>query len=85
MWTETTDTYDLLLSNTIILGLVGIPFYLGYRTAKSKFILTHLFARLEREDHIRTKRDADGKKDLIPISQVVAEALEADRAARSQR
>ena len=77
------DTYDLLLSITIILGLVGISFYLGI--ARVEFILTHLFARLEREDHIRTKRDADGEKDLIPISQVVAEALEADRAARSQR
>ena len=79
------DTYDLLLSITIILGLVGISFYLGYRTAKSKFTLTHLFARLEREDHIRTKMDTDGEKGLVPISQVVAEALEEDRATRSQK
>jgi hypothetical protein len=79
------DVLELLLAICLIFLLVGLSFYLGYRTAKSKFILTHLFARLEREDHIRTKRDADGEKDLIPISQVVAEALEADRAARSQR
>jgi hypothetical protein len=79
------DVLELLLAICLIFLLVGLSFYLGYRTAKSKFILTHLFARLEREDHIRTKMDADGEKDLIPISQVVAEALEADRAARSQR
>ena len=79
------DVLELLLAICLIFLLVGLSFYLGYRTAKSKFILTHLFARLEREDHIRTKRDADGEKDLIPISQVVAEALEADRAARSQK
>ena len=79
------DVLELLLAICLIFLLVGLSFCLGYRTAKSKFILTHLFARLEREDHIRTKMDADGEKDLIPISQVVAEALEADRAARSQR
>ena len=79
------DTQDLLLSITIILGLVCLSFYLGYRTAKSKFILAHLFARLEREDHIRTKMDTDGEEGLVPISQVVAEALEEDRAKRSQK
>ena len=79
------DTQELLPSITIILGLVGISFYWGYRTAKSKFILIHLFARLEREEHIRTKMYADGEKDLIPISQVVAEALAEDRAGRSQK
>ena len=41
--------------------------------------------QLESEDHIRTKMDADGGKDLIPISQVVAEALEEDRATSSQK
>ena len=76
---------DLVFTITIIFGLVGISFYLGYRTAKSKFILTHLFARLEREDHIRTKMDTDGEKGFVPISQVVAEALEEDRATRSQK
>jgi hypothetical protein len=79
------DTQELLLSITIILGLVCLSFYLGYRTAKSKFILAHLFSRLEREDHIRTKTDTDGEKGLVPISQVVAEALEEDRAIRSQK
>ena len=76
---------DLVFIIAIILGLNCISFYLGYRTAKSKFILTHLFARLEREDHIRTKMDTDGEKGLVPISQVVAEALEEDIAARSQK
>ena len=83
MGNQTMDTSELLLSITIILGLVGISFYLGYHTAKSKFILAYLFAQLEREDHIRTKTDNDGEKELVPISQVVAEALEKDRATRA--
>ena len=76
------DMSEPLLSISIIIGLVGISFYLGYNTAKSKFILGYLFAQLEREDHIRTKTDNNGEQELIPISQVVAEALEKDRATR---
>ena len=79
------DIYDSVINIAIIIGFNCISFYFGYRTAKSKFILTHLFAHLEREDHIRTKLDADGEKNLIRISQVVAEALEEDRASRSQK
>jgi hypothetical protein len=82
------DVLELLLAIFLIFLLVGLSFYIGFRTAKNKFIfdsIAHTFERLEREDHIRTKTDADGEKDLIPISQVVAEALEADRAARFQR
>jgi len=82
------DALKLLLAICLIILLVGLSFYIGFRTAKNKFIFysaAHTFDQLEREDHIRTKMDADGEKDLIPISQVVAEALEADRAARSQR
>jgi hypothetical protein len=76
------DTPDLLLSIIIILLLVGISYYLGFSTAKSNFVMRHLFENLEREDHIRTKMDEDGEEDLIPISQVVVEALEQDRKER---
>jgi hypothetical protein len=82
------DVLELLLAICLIILLVGLSFYIGFRTAKNKFIfdsVAHTFDQLEREDHIRTKMDADGEKDLIPISQVVAEALEEDRAARSQK
>ena len=82
------DALEILLAIFLIILLVSLSFYIGFRTAKNKFIfdsVAHTLERLEREDHIRTKMDADGEKDLIPISQVVAEALEEDRAGRSQK
>ena len=30
---------------------------------------------LERDDLIRTKRDKNGEKDIIPVSEIVAKAL----------
>jgi hypothetical protein len=80
------DTTDLLLSIMIILLLVGMSFYLGFRIAKNKFIhdtIGNMLGRLEHEGHIRTRMDADGNAELIPISEVVAEALEESRVTRS--
>ena len=71
------DVLELLLVIFLIILLVSLSFYIGSRTAKNKFIFgffAHTLERLEREDHLRTKMDADRKKDLVPISQVVAEA-----------
>ena len=82
------DVLELSLAICLIILLVGLSFYIGFLTAKNKFIfdsVAHTLERLEGEGHIRTKMDADGEKDLVPISQVVAEALEEDRSARSQK
>ena len=82
------DIIDISLAIFLIILLIGVSFYIGFRTAKNKFIhdtIGNMLGRLEHEGHIRTRMDDDGNAELIPISEVVAEALEEGREKRSCR
>ena len=69
---------DTLTHTIIAVGSLSASYYLGaYLKSKSVFddIVGSMFDKLEKDGFIVTKLDKDGDKELIPISQIVADAV----------
>ena len=69
---------DPTLHTLIAVGCIAGAFYAGKMlTAKSLFedIATKMLDKLEFDGFIAVKKDKDGEKDLIPISEIIAKAL----------
>ena len=68
---------DPTLHTLIAVGCIAGAFYAGKMlTAKYLFedIATKMLEKLEFDGFIDVKKDKDGEKDLIPISEIIAKA-----------
>jgi len=69
---------DLILHTVIACSCMGGCYYAGHFLAtKNMFepIISKLLDKLEADGFIYTATDKDGDKELIPISEVIAETL----------
>ena len=69
---------DPILHTIIALGCMAGCYYAGYFLAKKDSfepIVSGLLDKLEADGYIYTTTDKDGEKELIPISEVIAESL----------
>ena len=68
---------DPTLHTIIAVGALAIAYHLGrFLAEKSLFdeIAIKMLEKLENDGFIAVKKDKDGEKDLIPISEVIAKA-----------
>ena len=69
---------DPILHTVIALGCMGGCYYAGHFFAtKNMFepLVSKMLDKLEADGYIYTTTDKDGEKELIPISEVIAESL----------
>ena len=69
---------DPILHTIIALGCMAGCYYAGHFLGiKRSFepIVSGLLDKLETDGYIHTKLDRDGDKELIPISEIIAETL----------
>ena len=69
---------DPILHAIIAIGCMAGCYYIGYRLAtKNMFepLVSKMLDKLEADGYIYTTTDKDGDKELIPISEVIAESL----------
>ena len=69
---------DPTIHTIIAVGALAGAYHLGrFFAAKSLFeeIATKMLEKLEYDGFIAVKKDKDGEKDLIPISEIIAKAL----------
>jgi len=68
---------DPTLHTIIAVGALFVAYHLGkFLTHRSLFdeIASKMLEKLENDGFIAVKKDKDGEKDLIPISEIIAEA-----------
>ena len=69
---------DALVHTLLAVGSMLGAFYAGKyinRSTVSDKAITFLLDKLEKDGYIFTETDKDGEKELIPVSEVIAEAL----------
>ena len=69
---------DPITHTLIAIGCIAGAFYAGKHVGGSTVpdkLVTFLLEKLERDGYILTETDKDGEKELIPVSEVIAEAL----------
>ena len=69
---------DSLLHTAIALSCMIGCYYAGHFFAKKNMfepIIANLLDRLESDGYIYTKTDKDGEKELIPISEIIAQTV----------
>ena len=64
---------DPILHTVIAIGCMGGCYYAGHYLATKKMF--EPIERLEEDGFIHTTTDKDGDKELIPISEIIAESL----------
>lgn len=67
-----------MLHTLIASGSLAVFFYAGVFFTKrsvTESVICHMLDKLEREGLIATVTGADGEKDIIPISEIIAEAV----------
>ena len=65
---------DVYLHTFIAEGCIAVAFYAGRFLAKKSVldeIVTSMLSKLEEEGFIHTKKDKDGDKELVPISELI--------------
>tara|TARA_B100000745_G_scaffold151430_1_gene99019 strand:- start:125 stop:358 length:234 start_codon:yes stop_codon:yes gene_type:complete len=68
---------DPTLHTIIAVGALFVAYHLGkFLTHRSLFdeIASKMLEKLEHDGFIAVKKDKDGEKDLIPISEIIAKA-----------
>ena len=68
---------DPTLHTIIAVGALAIAYHLGWLLGKKRLfdeIAIKMLDKLEHDGFIAVKKDKDGEKDLIPISEVIAKA-----------
>ena len=69
---------DPILHTLIATGCMGGCYYAGHFLATKKMfepIISKMLEKLEEDGFIYTTTDKDGDKELIPISEIIAESL----------
>ena len=69
----------VVYTNTaLVVACMVIPYYVVWFLSKRSMmetIVESMLDNLDRDDLIRTKRDKNCEKDIIPVSEIVAKAL----------
>jgi hypothetical protein len=68
------EKMDVITHTCIAVGCIAGAFYVGRFVAKKSIldeIVTQLLAKLEDDGFIHTKKDKDGDKELVPISELI--------------
>ena len=69
---------DVYTHTALVIACMVIPYYVGRFLSKRSMmenIVESLLDNLEKDDLIRTKKDKNGEKDIIPVSELIAKAL----------
>ena len=69
---------DPILHTTIAIGCLAGCYYAGYFFASRNMfepIISKMMDRLEPDGYIYTKTDKDGEKELVKISEIIAQTV----------
>ena len=69
---------DATLHTIIAVGALASAYHLGWFLGKKRLfyeIAIKMLEKLENDGFIAVKKDKDGEKDLIPISEIIAKAM----------
>ena len=69
---------DVYTHTALVVACMVIPYYVGRFLSKRSMmetIVESMLDNLERDDLIRTKRDKNGEKYIIQVSEIVAKAM----------
>ena len=68
---------DVYLHTTLAMGAIGVAYYAGHFFTKSSVenIVGSMLDTLEEEGFVETALDKDGDKELVPISELIADAV----------
>ena len=68
---------DVYLHTFLAMGAIGAAYYAGnyFSTANVENIVGAMLETLEKEGFVETSLDKDGDKELVPISELVANAV----------
>ena len=68
---------DAYLHTALAMGAIGATYYAGnyFSTANVEDIVGSMLETLEKEGFIATSLDKDGDKELVPISELIADAV----------
>ena len=68
---------DSTLHTIIAVGALAVAYHFGWFLGKKRLfdeIAIKMLYKLEHDGFIAVKKDKDGEKDLIPISEIIAKA-----------
>ena len=70
-------TMDIYLHTVLAMGAIGAAYYAGhyFSTANVEDIVGSILETLEKEGFVETSLDKDGDKELVPISELIANAV----------
>ena len=70
-------TMDIYLHTVLAMGAIGAAYYAGSYFAKPAVedIVGSILETLEKEGFVETSLDKDGDKELVPISELIANAV----------
>ena len=68
---------DVYLHTALAMGAIGTAYFAGnyFRNPKIEDIVGAMLDTLEKEGFVETSLDKDGDKELVPISELVANAV----------
>ena len=68
---------DVYLHTALAMGAIGAAYFAGnyFRNPKIEDIVGAMLDTLEKEGFVETSLDKDGDKELIPISELIANAV----------
>ena len=69
---------DVYIHTTLAMGVIAIAYYAGQyfsRTKDIEVVVDSLLDTLEKEGFVKTSMDECGDKEVIPISELVANAV----------
>ena len=68
---------DVYLHTALAMGAIGAAYYAGhyFSTANVEDIVGSMLETLENEGFVATALDKDGDKELVPISELIANAV----------
>ena len=68
---------DVYLHTALAMGAIGAAYFAGnyFRNPKIEDIVGAMLDTLEKEGFVETSLDKDGDKELVPISELVANAV----------
>jgi hypothetical protein len=68
---------DVYLHTFLAMGAIGAAYYAGhyFSVANVENIVGSMLETLEKEGFIATSLDKDGDKELVPISELIADAV----------
>ena len=68
---------DVYLHTALAMGAIGAAYFAGnyFRNPKIEDIVGAMLDTLEKEGFVETSLDKDGDKELVPISELIANAV----------